>query len=261
MPHYIQVETAHNVKIDYEVASLWDRILGDIIDSLVMIAYIFLLAFIVSLLAEGGDFFPDRDGATVGIVIGIIIFSPIVFYNLLMEIFFNGQSIGKMALKTKVVAINGQPVTIGSYFIRWLMRIIDFQLASGLVALVAVAAGGKGQRLGDMVAGTAVISLKPRTSLRNTAYVKIAEDYQPQYPEVQHKLSNEDIVLVKEVLQLREDNRYELINKVAEKVQATLEVPMRERAHPYLMTILKDYNYYNNNEVDVEKELRRGFEN
>jgi len=108
-----------------------------------------------------------------------------------------------------------------------------------------------------MVAGTSVISLKPATVLRSTAHVAIPEDYQPQYPEVEHKLSKEDLVLVKEVLQLQQDNKYELINKVAEKVQETLEVQMRERAHPFLVNVLKDYNYYNNREVDVEEELRK----
>lgn len=258
MPHYIQVETAHNVKIDYEVASLWDRILGNIIDGLVTVAYVFLVIMLIGIFFDGlGSIFEDGS-QTFAIILGVIFIVPILFYHLLMEIFFNGQSIGKMAVKTKVVSLDGKPVSIGAYLIRWLMRLVDFQITSGLGALVGVAAGGKGQRLGDMAAGTSVISLKPRTSVQATAHVKIPDDYQPQYPEVEHKLSNDDIVLVKEVLQLQQDNKYELVNKVAEKIQATLEVPMRERSHPYLQTILKDYNFYNNREVDVEEELRRG---
>jgi len=96
--------------------------------------------------------------------------------------------------------------------------------------------------------------------IRETAHVKIAEDYQPHYPEVEHKLTNDDLILVREVLSLQQDNKYELINRVAEKIEEELGVQMRERSHPFLRNILKDYNYYNNREVDVEKELRKGLD-
>lgn len=257
MPHYIEVETAHNVKIDFEVASLMDRILGSLIDSMVTVAYLVVVIFLISIFADGVDNLFGAENRTLAIILAVILIAPLVFYHLLMEIFFNGQSIGKMAMKTRVVSMNGKPVSIGSYIIRWLFRLVDFQITSSVGALVAVAAGGKGQRIGDMVAGTSVISLKPATVLRSTAHIAIPDDYKPEYPEVEHKLNKEDMVLIKEVLQLQQDNKYELINKVAEKVQDTLEVQMRQRAHPFLVAVLKDYNYYNNKEVDVEEELRK----
>lgn len=256
MPHFIQVETAHNVKIEFEVASLWHRMLGYIVDLVVIISYLMISAWLFDQLFGSWYRFKNSYGKVLGVVFEILYYVPIMFYHPLMEVFFNGQTIGKMATRIRVVSNDGKPVSLGSYVLRWLFRPVEILMVWGVIAMTAIGVNGKGQRLGDMAAGTAVISLRPNSTIRSNAFVKLPADYVPEYPEVKEKLSGEDGALIKEVLMLKQENRYELIGKVAEKVQETLEVPMRERAHPYLQTILKDYNYYNNNEVDVEAEIR-----
>ena len=50
-------------------------------------------------------------------------------------------------MKIKVVRLNGTPATVGDYLLRWVFSLVDFYVLSGAIALVAVAMGGKGQRL------------------------------------------------------------------------------------------------------------------
>jgi len=47
---------------------------------------------------------------------------PIVLYKPLMEYFFNGQTLGRMALGIRMVRANGDRMTIKDIFVRWVMR-------------------------------------------------------------------------------------------------------------------------------------------
>ena len=48
---------------------------------------------------------------------------------------------------------------LGDYLLRWIFSFVDFYILSGAIALVVIAMGGKGQRIGDIVAGTSVVKL------------------------------------------------------------------------------------------------------
>jgi uncharacterized RDD family membrane protein YckC len=64
-----------------------------------------------------------------------------------------------------VVKIDGYQAGFGDYLMRWFFRIIDFSSFYGLVGLIAVVSSKKAQRLGDMAAGTAVITLKNKINI------------------------------------------------------------------------------------------------
>ena len=145
----VRVRTTQNVFIDYPVASIGDRILAYLIDRIILILY--SVAVIAALL--------NLDARAYGISGWSLLGFPWMFYNLLFEIFMNGQTPGKQVMKTKVVRLNGTPPTIGDYLLRWIFSFIDFYILSGALAVVIIAMGGKGQRLGDIVAGTSVVKL------------------------------------------------------------------------------------------------------
>jgi uncharacterized RDD family membrane protein YckC len=240
----VKITTAQNVQIEYEPASVGDRILATIIDYVIMIAYVGVLALIYFEALGLEDFFDRNDLFSIIITIVIILtFVVTAFYHLIFEIVYNGQSPGKRAMKTKVVNLDGSEVTIGSYIIRWLFRLIDLQLFYGLVAILLVATGKKGQRLGDLVAGTAVVSLKNRVTLQDTIYQKVESTYDVKYIS-SGSLSSYDIATIKDVLNsnygVRKD---ELLNKLAEKVAESIGVSPTESGEHFLRTVVKDYNY------------------
>lgn len=231
----IRITTSQNIELDYDLASLGERILGYLIDGLILAAYVvvIMMTFIYN----------SSRGAMETIV--ILVLFPIAFYHLLCEIFLNGQSVGKKVMKIKVISLNGNRATLGQYLIRWIFRLIDFSLTSNVCAVLTVAISEKRQRLGDIVAGTAVIKTVPRTSLHETMYVQQeVPDYHVTFPEVE-RLSDKDMQLVKEVIMIvRNSGNTMLALRATEKIEATINIS-RGSMEPivFLHTLLADYNY------------------
>ena len=232
----IQVETTQNITIDYEVASVGDRIVATIIDNLIMASY--LISIVMMFNAHINDHF--NGGLS---VVAIFLCFPLIFYHLLAEIFMNGQSFGKKAMKIKVVKLDGTQATLGAYFLRWLIGLVE----RGLIGFIAVLASGKGQRLGDMAAGTTVIKLKSRVKLKDTILNQVVE--QPNYiivfSEVS-KLSDKDIAIIKEVMDTAQRTyNWSAIEQLAAKIKEVMGVYTNLSPMDFLNTVLKDYNHYN----------------
>lgn len=235
----IKVNTSQNIDLEYELGSLGDRIVGYIIDLLVIIAYVLIVVAI---------FFGFSGMSNLSAASGItlfLLFVPIFFYDLVSEIFLNGQSLGKMAMKIKVISLTGESASLGQYLIRWLFRVIDFSMFSGLVATITVAVSDKKQRLGDIVAGTAVVKTTPRSQLSHTIYTPVQNlDYQLTYPEVIN-LKDSDIELIKDVLRnFHNTGNTALTLQAQQKVEQVLRI-MSKQSEPwnFLSVILRDYNY------------------
>lgn len=230
MPDYVNIRTAQNVEITYKLAGLGNRVLGKLVDIIIMVGYMIAIAFLLNSLNIDGW------GAT-------IFFLPIMLYSLVFEIFNNGQTPGKSITKSKVVSLDGAPLSISQILIRWLLQVIDTWLISGLPGMISMGMGEQQQRLGDRSAGTIVVSLKEDSTLDQTSYVKVNEDYQPKYIQAS-QLKEKDIRILKTVINDRSDNRYEIMSKAADKIQELLHVKKTTSSQEFLKTIIKDYNYY-----------------
>src|SRR5690606_34920667 len=111
----------------------------------------------------------------------ILFYLPVIFYHLLCEVFMDGQTFGKKAIDIKVVKLDGSQPSVGSYFLRWLLQIVDLPFF-GAIGIITILVNGKGQRVGDLAAGTTVISLKHRTGIKDTILarpVMADHDYTP----------------------------------------------------------------------------------
>jgi len=242
----IKVSTTQNIDIEYDVAGLGERIAARLIDM-----GIFILLYILGAILAGILFGAGAD--EVGFVVLLIIFGVFyVFYDLVCELFFNGQSVGKRAMKIKVISLDGAQPSLGQYLLRWTFRIVDFLLTSGLGALISVAVTTNKQRIGDIVANTTLIKTTPRTGLSAVAFKPVLEGYQPRFPEVD-ALNDRDIALVHEVLlnYSKSGNSlliYQLANKL--KSHLNLEIPEGMDEMGFLHTIVKDYNAITAREVN-----------
>jgi uncharacterized RDD family membrane protein YckC len=128
--------------MDYaNLASLSDRLFGQILDSLVIVAG-FIVAFMLLLISS-----------TLGSVALIAAIGFGVFYLLFADGFEGGQSYGKRVVHTAVVdATTGEPCTFWQSFLRNLLLSL-----LGLIDWIFIF-GQKRQRLGDKAAGTIVIN-------------------------------------------------------------------------------------------------------
>ncbi|MGZ4034384.1 MAG: RDD family protein [Bacteroidia bacterium] len=235
----IKIQTTQNVDIEYELASIGDRILATLLDGVFFFAYFLLLMLFLSLMNG------LRSGNMTIEIILIVASLPLMFYNLLCEIFFQGRSFGKMIMKIKVVMLDGSPATFGAYMLRWMLRIIDIFAFSGAVALVAIISNEKGQRVGDMAAGTTVIKMKQKITINDTILNKVKPEYTIVFNEVT-RLSDNDIAIIKDVMRISlQSNNVEAIHKLAIKTKEAMGITTNLPDAQFLATVVQDYTHYN----------------
>lgn len=234
----ISIQTTQNVDIEYELASVGDRILSTLLDYLFFLAYFLLFMLFVSLTRSWYD---DHN-----IAVLVIFFLPLLFYDLLCETFFQGKSFGKMIMKIKVVMLNGSQPNFGAYLLRWLLRIIDTTwVFMGSVGLITILVNGKGQRIGDLAAGTTVIKMKQKVSLNDTILNRVKPEYSIVFNEVA-KLSDNDIAIIKEVMRISlQRNNVEAVAKLAAKTKEAMGVTTNLPNAQFLAVVVQDYSHYN----------------
>lgn len=240
---HIEVQTTQNVKLLYEVSAVGDRLLAYLIDYIIMAG----MCFFIWIAYDNIIGFGTEMKTVTGI---LTIISPLLFYHPLLEIFNNGQSIGKKIMKIKVIRLDGTEPTLGNYIIRWLTRILEMQGVFGL-SLIVILINGKGQRLGDIAAGTTVAKVKKRVSLQDTILAFEQKGYEPQYPQVKN-LSSKDIEVIKEAIHYHEKyNNFQVINACGMKVKTLFGMDPNSTAVPneqFLRTVVNDFTYYKSEE-------------
>ena len=235
----INITTSQNIELEYDLGSLGDRIVGRILDFLVLIAYGIILFAIIGF-GNAGRFIEKN----VWLMLLVLAF-PVVFYDLICEMLLNGQSLGKKIMGIKVISLNGEQASFSQYLIRWLFRIVDFSFSGSIVALVMVAASEKKQRLGDLVAGTVLVKTKPRIQIADTIFHAIHEDnYTVTYPEVIN-LRDQDVQLIKDILKsVSQTGNTMLAFHAQQKVEKVLNIRNKHNdSKSFLNAVLSDYNY------------------
>lgn len=229
----IQVQTAQNVKIAYDLASIGDRIVAFLID-IILIGFLFM----------GFTFLMDFINIPLSTAVTLIFIIPFMIYHLLFEIFFNGQSLGKMAMKIKVVMLDGSQPSIGAFIIRWMFRLLEITGTSGSVALVTILINGKGQRLGDIAAGTTVVKLQMNVAVTRHELIKQEKsDYMVSFDKVE-QLTDADIAVILESLKIfRNSGNRTPIEATEQKIKDLLSIESDLPSVKFLYTIVRDYNH------------------
>ncbi|MGS2763941.1 RDD family protein [Sinomicrobium sp. M5D2P9] len=240
----LQINTTQNVNISFTAASIGERILAYIIDMLIKVACAVVVYQILFRLLAFDRFLSGMDQWS-QIAVVLIFFLPFIFYTLLFESMLEGQTPGKRLLKIKVVKIDGYQASFPDYLIRWFLRIVDINMLSGIIAIISIVASEKSQRLGDMTAGTSVISLKNKVTIDHTILENLQEGYQPVYPSV-IRLSDNDARIIKETfLSARKSRDRLMMLKLKTKIEEVIQVKAVEPdVHSFIDRVLKDYNYF-----------------
>ena len=241
----LQINTTQNVNIHFTAASLGERILAFIIDIILIGSYTLGIFY---LLDQAGMFDIDKDWSV--IAIKMMAFLPAMVYTLVLEVLMQGQTLGKKVLKIKVVKLDGYQASILDYFTRWLFRTIDIYLGFGTggIAILSISLSQNSQRLGDMAAGTSVISLKDTYNINHTILEELAQDYRPTFPSVIN-LSDKDVQIIKDLYQKallkRDHNTLIKLRTKVEEITKTSRGTMSDEM--YLRIILKDYSHFTQN--------------
>ncbi|WP_242454452.1 RDD family protein [Bailinhaonella thermotolerans] len=152
------VVTGEAVVVDVRVAGLATRALSQLIDVVAQIAALYALSLILGLVANVTD---EAFFFVIQLVFSILV---IVAYPVAFETLSRGRTLGKLALGLRVVGDDGSPVRFRQALVRGLATLVEIWAFWGSPALITSLVNRRGKRLGDVFAGTIVIS--DRMSLR-----------------------------------------------------------------------------------------------
>lgn len=230
-----QIETAQNISISQNAAHLGDRMLAYIIDSFIIGAYtLLIILLLVSLDVDFADMW----------ALYLVLSLPALLYYVLFETFTNGKTIGKSVASIRVVKLDGSKPNFGNYFVRWILRIIDVVFTSGGCAVLTILIRGNGQRIGDIAAGTTVISEKIKISLKDTLLRELPKNYTPQFPQVT-VFKDREMQTIKELYdKAKRNGDHNIIVSLSKRIKEVTGVTTTLHPINFVEVIIKDYNYY-----------------
>jgi uncharacterized RDD family membrane protein YckC len=238
----IEIVTAHNIIIEYELASMRERavvFLGDLVAILVIKSVIdLILTFVLRTFL---------DVETLNSLPFITLIGCFFGYFIGFEIFNNGQTLAKRIAKIRTVRLDGREPSWSDLLGRTFLHLIDSIFSLGFIGILMIKTTQKCQRLGDLAAGTTVIRLEPSVSsqLSNILNLETTNQWTPIYPQIR-RFRESDMITIKTVLtrysRFPNSAHYNLIVDLSEKTAQLLEIteiPMDRIG--FLRTLLKDY--------------------
>lgn len=242
----IEVITAHNVVIQYEIAPIFYRILAFLLDAAIFLVYFVIMYFVIIAILFGSLSILD-DSSSVASLIFVLLMLPIYFYSFIMETFFAGQTVGKMILGLRVINVNGSTPSIGDLFLRWCFRLIDVVFTIGSLAILSMLVNEKKQRLGGIVSNTLVIQLKSSQSysIQNILSLKNVDNHEVTFPNVV-QFTDEDVLLIKNSLERQNKFKNKAHNEVVIELSKKSAIKLNLEQEPknkikFLKTIVQDY--------------------
>ena len=253
----IQISTAFNIDLEFEIAEFHKRLLAYIIDFGILLIFLYSMKYLL----YAGLILNFEENAGLDI---LVISLPMLLYSLLTELWMNGQTVGKKIMAIRVISLEGGEPTFGQYILRWITRFFEWPFFFGYIAfsntnvlgysfitgllgiavVIIISVSAKSQRLGDMAAGTVVVNTRSVLTVADTVFMQINKtDYKVMFPEVM-RLSDRDINTIKSVLiQAGKRNNYDMCHRVAMKIKEVLKINSDMHVDQFLGKLMEDYNY------------------
>ncbi|MEB3052461.1 RDD family protein [Mycolicibacter sp. MYC123] len=151
MPNH-ELVTGDAVVLDIAIAQLPARAVSALIDiAVVGVAYIATMVLWAMTLGH----FDDSLTGAIAIIFAVLL---LVGYPVAMEATTRGRSLGKMAMGLRVVSDDGGPERFRQALVRALAAVVEIWTLTGSPAVICSLLSPRGKRLGDIFAGTVVIS-------------------------------------------------------------------------------------------------------
>jgi uncharacterized RDD family membrane protein YckC len=264
----LRVPTNFNIDLEFEIPEFYRRLIALLIDVLIEYIYLRIATEVYSSIQRSQGW--DMDSRYNMQAVGLLLLLPVLLYHVVLEITMNGQSIGKKIMGLRVVnEIGGRP-SISQFLIRWLLRVSDMWIAILLIIIftspylfqdaettfiilaalgflvtdiIMVVTSKKGQRIGDILAKTILIRTNTKSSIDDTVFVAVADDYVPSFPQIM-QLSDKDINAIKSILETaKKKGDFNMAETASAKIRMHLKIETSLSPFDFLDVLLKDYNY------------------
>lgn len=222
----LQIRTPEGIAFSLPLAGPLARCFAWFIDLLVITIAIITLGIISSML---GWLSPEAANA----VMALSIFATQIGYGILTEWKWRGQTLGKRALRLRVMDVQGLKLQLSQVVMRNLLRAVDFLPMFYLVGGMACVLNRRLQRLGDLAANTVVVSLprvtQPDIEQLTAGRFNSLREYPHLAGRLRQKTSPAEAALVLNALirrdQLEAKARVELFGQIARHFRSLVEFP------------------------------------
>ncbi|ODN69471.1 RDD family protein [Methylobrevis pamukkalensis] len=192
------------VPLDFEIASLGARFTAQVLDLLLSGVLVIALVVLLSMTLSRADMVTP-----IPAISALLFFAVRTPYYLVSELLWNGQTVGKRIGAMRVVSANGRGLTTHQIVVRNLMKEVEVFLPMGFLLAALGDEGGldsalslvwvlgtlavpvfsrRNQRIGDLIAGTVVISLPKAVLLPDLA--EVAATAVPRFVFLPHQLDH-----------------------------------------------------------------------
>lgn len=230
----ISIETPEKIRFDYKIAQTGTRIGAYILDIIIQVVIIILgvLLLVFIGILEGGSFSGRITGQFQ--LLALAFFYLLVFffqwgYFTLFEMFKNGQTPGKRAMRINVIRSNGEPLDASVIVLRNLLRAVDgFPALSALGGFISIL-DKKSRRLGDIIADTVVVH-EIRFNLKEPSFKTTISSKSTVEPamKLMTKLNEEELYVIRRFLTdrylLSEEKQMSVGTKLAANVKKRLNI-------------------------------------
>lgn len=248
----LQFETPENVSVSYATAGLGTRYVAWFVDQILV--WVVTLGLIFTLVCAGMSFsgleeiFDDGAGGEPGkallYMIGLIMLiwglGSFVYFGA-SELFLRGQTLGKRLAQIRVVKADGFGLDAASILVRNVFRVVDHLPPLWIVPVLSE----RGQRLGDMVAGTVVVLDSPEelSSVRTELAEWSALESEHRFDGTAlAKLTETDLHAVEQILErwpmLSESQQQQLLDTMLPPLCKKLNVEIPDRGVAFLEDLL-----------------------
>jgi uncharacterized RDD family membrane protein YckC len=145
--------TPDAVPLELETATVGSRAVAYLLDLLLLGAGYLLLGLATTALG-GGGFVPGWAGIAILLV---LVFALQFGYPIGFETLWRGRTPGKAAMGLRVVTLEGAPVGVRHAAVRATVGLFELLMLLGVPAIITSLVSARGQRLGDLAAGTLVL--------------------------------------------------------------------------------------------------------
>lgn len=147
-----EVVTGDAVVLDVQIAQLPVRAVSALIDiAMIFICYLLGLMLWAATLTQ----FDSTLSAAIVIIFTVLV---IVGYPLTFETATRGRSVGKIVMGLRVVSDDGGPERFRQVLFRALASVVEIWMLAGSPAVICSILSPKAKRIGDIFAGTVVVS-------------------------------------------------------------------------------------------------------
>jgi uncharacterized RDD family membrane protein YckC len=155
----VRIETPEQIEVSLEIAGIGSRFVAQVLDWLIKWSIVLVAVLLVSIVAGMlGVVFSNTSLNYMLTALAVALFYAFLLgFDIYFEVRHNGQTPGKKIAGIRALREGGSPLDFRSACVRNLLGMADFLPVFYLLGGLLVMISSRGQRLGDMAAGTIVI--------------------------------------------------------------------------------------------------------